>query len=559
MARIGSSRNEWATSGLITSRWCSASSNQRNDPPQPAVDVLQRFLDRPPLGALLRLQRHRSGGAAGRGASACRGMGSWAGTLLRRLRSRRRISEPGTGCGTAKGTPDASRRGRPLLIAIGHPRAAARHRLFGRARQRSARARPARGAQPGRRANLLYNLAASPLPIPPRPRGPADGAPRDQERHPPLRRLHRRRQRQLRRRGRRVLHAARPLRLRQDDAAADDRRLRPARQRARSSSTASTSTDTPAEKRPIHTVFQSYALFPHMTVAQNIAFPLRMAGKGRRRGRARRVREAIAAGQARQAGAALSARAVRRPEAAGGARPRAGQPPAPAAARRAAGRARRQAARADADRADPPAARRRRHLRLRHPLAGRGAGAVAPDRGDEPRRDRADGRAATSSTASRRTASSPTSSATSTCTKPRSRRPATTLTLELGTLGRDRRAARERRQGRDQGRLRHPPRAGVDPRRRRAVARPQPVRGRRQRLPLHRRRHHLHRRPAGRQALRGAAAELGARAAPSSSRSATTCGCRGRPRPAPSSTPEPDRGARHRCTPTPRPGPARDG
>ncbi len=37
--------------------------------------------------------------------------------------------------------------------------------------------------------------------------------------------------------------------------------------------------DTPPEKRPIHTVFQSYALFPHMTVAQNIAFPLRMAGK----------------------------------------------------------------------------------------------------------------------------------------------------------------------------------------------------------------------------------------------------------------------------------------
>jgi len=35
--------------------------------------------------------------------------------------------------------------------------------------------------------------------------------------------------------------------------------------------------DTPPEKRPIHTVFQSYALFPHMTVAQNIAFPLRMA------------------------------------------------------------------------------------------------------------------------------------------------------------------------------------------------------------------------------------------------------------------------------------------
>ncbi len=39
--------------------------------------------------------------------------------------------------------------------------------------------------------------------------------------------------------------------------------------------------DTPPERRPIHTVFQSYALFPHMTVSQNIAFPLKMAGKAR--------------------------------------------------------------------------------------------------------------------------------------------------------------------------------------------------------------------------------------------------------------------------------------
>lgn len=35
----------------------------------------------------------------------------------------------------------------------------------------------------------------------------------------------------------------------------------------------------PPEKRPIHTVFQSYALFPHMTVADNVAFPLKMSGK----------------------------------------------------------------------------------------------------------------------------------------------------------------------------------------------------------------------------------------------------------------------------------------
>jgi spermidine/putrescine transport system ATP-binding protein len=32
----------------------------------------------------------------------------------------------------------------------------------------------------------------------------------------------------------------------------------------------------PPEKRPVHTVFQSYALFPHMSVFENIAFPLKM-------------------------------------------------------------------------------------------------------------------------------------------------------------------------------------------------------------------------------------------------------------------------------------------
>ena len=35
---------------------------------------------------------------------------------------------------------------------------------------------------------------------------------------------------------------------------------------------------TPPERRPLHTIFQNYALFPHMSVAENIAFPLRMVG-----------------------------------------------------------------------------------------------------------------------------------------------------------------------------------------------------------------------------------------------------------------------------------------
>lgn len=35
--------------------------------------------------------------------------------------------------------------------------------------------------------------------------------------------------------------------------------------------------DIPPEGRNIHTVFQSYALFPHMNVEDNVAFPLKMA------------------------------------------------------------------------------------------------------------------------------------------------------------------------------------------------------------------------------------------------------------------------------------------
>ena len=49
----------------------------------------------------------------------------------------------------------------------------------------------------------------------------------------------------------------------------------------------------PSYRRPVNTVFQSYALFPHMSVAENVGFGPRMAGE-RREDIARRVREALA-------------------------------------------------------------------------------------------------------------------------------------------------------------------------------------------------------------------------------------------------------------------------
>ena len=35
----------------------------------------------------------------------------------------------------------------------------------------------------------------------------------------------------------------------------------------------------PPQKRPVNTVFQHYALFPHMTIEQNVGFPLKMSGR----------------------------------------------------------------------------------------------------------------------------------------------------------------------------------------------------------------------------------------------------------------------------------------
>jgi multiple sugar transport system ATP-binding protein len=50
-------------------------------------------------------------------------------------------------------------------------------------------------------------------------------------------------------------------------------------------------TNTPPKNRDIAMVFQNYALYPHMTVAENMAFSLKMAGFGKQE-RTSRVREA---------------------------------------------------------------------------------------------------------------------------------------------------------------------------------------------------------------------------------------------------------------------------
>ncbi len=51
-------------------------------------------------------------------------------------------------------------------------------------------------------------------------------------------------------------------------------------------------TSLPPEQRGVGVVFQNYSLFPHMSVARNVDFPLRMRGMGRAE-RTRKVREAL--------------------------------------------------------------------------------------------------------------------------------------------------------------------------------------------------------------------------------------------------------------------------
>ena len=151
-------------------------------------------------------------------------------------------------------------------------------------------------------------------------------------------------------------------------------------------------TQRPPFDRDVNTVFQDYALFPHLTVAQNVEYGLVVRRSASRSGDARvgRGAGAHAAGRFRRAQAEP---ALRRPAPAGRPGPGADQPAQGAAAGRAARRARPQAARADAGRAQGVAAAGGDHVRLRHPRPGRGADHVGPDRGVQRRPHRAGGHA----------------------------------------------------------------------------------------------------------------------------------------------------------------------
>ena len=151
-------------------------------------------------------------------------------------------------------------------------------------------------------------------------------------------------------------------------------------------------TAVPIEKRNVGMVFQSYALFPNMSVAENIGYGLKIRGvaAARARGTGRRTGRAH---QHHRPGKPPDRSALRRPASARGAGARGGDPARHPVARRAPDRARRRVARPAARRARPAAAFARHHHDLRHPRSVRGDGTRRPHRGDEQGRDRADRRA----------------------------------------------------------------------------------------------------------------------------------------------------------------------
>ena len=169
-------------------------------------------------------------------------------------------------------------------------------------------------------------------------------------------------------------------------------------------------TDEAPAKRQLAMVFQSYALYPHMTVGKNIAFPLKMAGEDqaddRQEGGQRRPHP-----EPHQLPRAPPGPALRRPAPARRHRPRHRAQARRLPVRRAALEPRRRAARHHAARDLRAAPAARQDDDLRHPRPGRGDDHGRQDRGAERRQHRAGRLAARALPHARRTSSSPASSA----------------------------------------------------------------------------------------------------------------------------------------------------
>ena len=193
-------------------------------------------------------------------------------------------------------------------------------------------------------------------------------------------------------RDRRVRRAARPVGLGQDDLAADPRRPRSAGRRRGAGSASATSPATSQRSRGIGFVFQHYALFGHMTVAQNIAFGLDVmkrsdaAVEGEIGERVEELLDAGPAARPRQAAIPSSCRA-----ASASASPSPARSPASRASCCSTSRSARSTPRcARASRWPAPDPRRARpHLDLRHPRPGGSVRARRPRRAPESRPDRA--------------------------------------------------------------------------------------------------------------------------------------------------------------------------
>ena len=212
-----------------------------------------------------------------------------------------------------------------------------------------------------------------------------------------------------RHRRRRVHGARRPVRLRQDDGAAHGRRASRSISRARSRSADRVVNDVPPKDRDIAMVFQNYALYPHMSVFDNMAFGLKLQ-KMPKAEIDERVREA--AGSSASASCWPASRPPS-PEGSGSGWPWAGHRPPPAGLPhgRTALEPRRQAPRADALRDRPDPARPRGHHDLRHPRPDRGHDDGRPGRGASARASCSRSTPRRRSTTTRPTSSSPGSSA----------------------------------------------------------------------------------------------------------------------------------------------------